>query len=233
MLRIFMLGLMFPFAAQAQQDRYCISWGPMADVALKLPVWHNDPFISTFGVFAVQGSVLIEGNKEGDLSCLIKGGLRYDRISYEITDNNYFGIGMYSLTINPQVVLPSRLDFLKFTGGFGIDYLLLGATDFSITIRNVNGYYYTSLHDMAAKVTPNLRRFVPYVTLGVYLHRLPFDKTGRCNLALSVCQPLVNRFVTTTALPHLDPDRQLYLKKYQPTQIGIAAGYALGRRRKE
>lgn len=229
---LFLLCLLTFSEVHAQYRSSYYKAGVALNAALKLPVWGKGPGFSPLFNAGAQAFLYLEGKGYRALATYIKGGIQYDKIAYTVEKGRSFNAGVLSLSLNPQIAIPSGFENLKYTFGFGVDFILRQAMDLSITSTNLPGGYQLDLAEAHDQIQSSLRPVVPYFSGGMLLKQLPGHKGERFHLEVYIKQALLNLFqqpATISYSKHLE--KKTYpIREYYPPFVGLTIGYGFVRK---
>lgn len=207
-------GMLLFAATHARAQAPKIHTGIEALVSGKIPI------ISAGGTaYGLWGNVrlsmvnIIEGTEEDALALRTRIGVSYDVTRYNIQGLGSFAIDRASLVFNPEVMLPTGSERLKWMAGIGVEW---------------NNYFLAQLQNSSAPVDQELigqarRKLFPFVSAGIE-YQLHMSHDFR--LQLFVRQMLLDAFRGNTALyirgNNDKPDLKL---NYQPSYMGFGLTY--------
>lgn len=156
---------------------------------------------------------IIEGTEENALALRNRIGFSLDIARYHIQGLGSFAVDRASLVINPEIMLPTGLERLKWMAGIGVEW---------------NNYFLAQLQNSSAPVDQELigqarRKLLPFLSAGIE-YQLHMSHDFR--LQLFIRQMLLDAFRENTALylrGNKDkPDLKL---NHQPSYLGFGFTY--------
>jgi len=198
-----------------------IAQGRQVKAGLEIPFEAKFNFITRGSYFrpfqsiGVNAVLQLTGSHEDELIFQLKTVFRDDLISYPIEENVDFILSQYTVSINPQIMIPLRQK-INYVVGFGIDWVFAYGLSLSSSGNSGNG---------------NLDKIDAIVNTG--RPTIPFINTGFClNISSHILcgvnfrQTFLNYFGNdNTATFEVNNHQKAINLSYQPTYIGIELCY--------
>ncbi len=187
MMRLFLFLLCaLPFTGMAQTTA---SFAITTPILCKLNSGFNNSMrADLFGATGTGAALKVSGTEENALAYLQVVGLNVDKLSFRVAPGQNLFIEQLQLDVNPNVLIPSRWEQLKYSLGFGALFTIAqggGSAGYG------QSYGAVSFNDDSVKknVDDKTRKLVPYFALG-----LVWNVQRHCSIQLSVSQTLLNYF---------------------------------------
>lgn len=151
--------------------------------------FNNSMRAKPFGATGVGSALKVSGADENSLTYLQVVGFNMDWLTFRVAPGQNLFVEQWQLDVNPNVLIPSRWEHLKYTVGFGALFTLTqggGSASYGESYTNVISFD----EDSAKKyIEDKTRKVVPYFTIG-----LVWEVRHDCNIQLMVSQTLLNYF---------------------------------------
>jgi hypothetical protein len=216
--RLFAILVLLPHLASGQSSRFEL--GLSVPFGIKFGIAGHAG--SRYSMFAITGFSLasrVKGTEEGSMIWQQHVGLVYDRLSYKANSGDYIDAELYSLLVEPEVLVPVRNERLTFSIGIGA-YITLDAVAVSHTNTQSLGAFYADIDSISMVLNEKSRKILPFVSAGICYR---FNR--RYHLSGKVKQSMRNYFEPATELNYSTLGRMSKLEvSYQPTifELGVA-----------
>lgn len=141
-----------------------------------------------FGATGVGIACKVSGVDENALSFVQNIGLNVDRMSFNVAKACTLYVDKIHLDVNPGVLVPSKWASVSYYVGFG-GLITLTQGEGSSASTGSNGITSFSEDSVALTVNDKVRKFVPYLCLGV-----AWRVQKHCTIQLQASQTLLNYF---------------------------------------
>ncbi|MCD6013755.1 MAG: hypothetical protein K0Q79_3617 [Flavipsychrobacter sp.] len=187
MCALILLLIIFPTLCAAQTTA---TFGITTPILCKINSGFNNSMrAELFGATGVGAALKVSGSDENSLTYLQVAGLNIDRLAFRVAPGHSLFIEQLQLDINPNVLIPSKWEKLKYSVGFGALFTLAqggGSASYGQSYNSVIAFD----ADSAKKyIDEKTRRIVPYFKLG-----LVWEVHRNCNIEIMASQTLLNYF---------------------------------------
>ncbi len=175
---------------------------------------------SMLGATGIEAAIKVNGTGESAMSFLQIIGLLDDKRSFQTEPGSEISTGLFFLDVNPNVLIRTKWDDLKFSIGIGA-LINVGQSIESSTSTQSSGTYYVKEDSIDQVINNNSRGIIPYLSLGaVYTIRKHLK-------AQALLQPtLVNFYDPDTKITYnINYSLKNFPLSYQPVYFGVRLFY--------